>query len=185
MNKVQTDNDAIGFGYKVILRQHSLSDRKRVKVLDCYAGHGWVWNAVKSESECEIEIVQIDKKSDKSVSYLRGDNLKFLQTMDLDRFDIIDLDAYGTPIKQLNLLFEKGYKGIVHCTFIQTVMGRLPNDLLRGLNYSPEMVVKCPTLFSRNGFEKCCKYLYKKGLRDILYLEKGRKTYFYFNMGTL
>ncbi len=183
MNNRQTDNDKLGFAHKIRLRCHSIKGKQSVNVLDCFAGHGWVWQAVKAETDTKIHITALDKREDKTSVYLKGDNLKYLKSMDLNRFDVIDLDSYGTPIKELEVVIDKGYKGIVHVTFIQSVMGKLPTKMLTDLGFTPAMLDKCPTLFSKNGFDKLCKWLKVKGLNDILYIQLKRKSYLYFNLG--
>lgn len=183
MSSRQTDNDETGFGYKVKLRAHSISKLKNVKVLDCFAGHGWVWQSVKSLSSANINVTPLDKRDDKTAVYLKGDNLKFIKSMDLSKFDVIDLDAFGTPVKEIQALIDKNFKGIVHVTFIQSVLGSLPRLMLTDLGYTKTMIDKCPTLFYKNGFEKLCKWLKVKGLRDILYIQLKRKTYLYCNLG--
>lgn len=181
MSSQQTDNDPLGFHYKVRLRVMSLKDRTEVKVLDCYAGEGKVWAAVQEKVDCKIIVTRIEMKKGMLGLYLCGDNRKFLKTLDLSQYDIIDLDAYGVPFQQLEIILRRGYRGIVHGTFIQTGFGKLPSGLLTSLGYSARMVKKCPTIFTRNGFDKWCKWLKIKGLRAILYLQIGRKFYFYIN----
>lgn len=178
MSSQQTDNDADGFSYKVSLRLESV--KKDVTVLDCFSGHGTVWSGVKEYSTKKIKTLQIDTRSDKSGVYLKGNNIKFLKTIDLSKFDIVDLDAYGVPFPQLEILFDRKYKGIIHCTFIQSNQGRLNHMLLNELGYSNEMIKKCPTLFSKNGFEKFCKYLRKRGISKINFLSLKNKHYLYF-----
>ncbi len=182
MSSRLTDNDDLGFDYKVRLRLDSIAGRSSVNVLECYAGHGWVWNAVRSKFAGSIAVTQIDKRKDKTNVFLRGDNRKYLATMDLSGYDIIDLDAYGIPFEQLEIVFGRGFRGIVHGTFIQSGLGTVNKKLLVQAGYTDRMVSKCPTLFGRNGFEKFCKVLSRKGLRDIMYLDIGRKFYFYFDL---
>lgn len=187
MSKAQTDNDPKGIYGKVALRRHSLSAIKsnEVRVLDCFAGHGRVWKTVAAnEPSRVIRVVGIDKRTDVRRPLLHGDNRKFLLTMDLNRFDIIDLDAYGNPIEQVLILLARQYQGIVHCTFIQSFLRQLPFQMLTDLGYTRRMIEQCPTLIARHGFVKVCKWLQIKGLRDILYIQVGaNKTYLYSNFG--
>ena len=156
MSNQQTDNDDIGFGYKVSLRVETAKENQRV--LDCYAGHGFIWNEVKKLTSLNINVTSIDSRDDKTKPYLKGDNVKFIKALNLDNYDVIDLDSYGIPFQQLEIIFKKKFKGIVHVTFIQSVMGRLNNNLLLSLGYTKEMIKKCPTLFSKNGYEKFKHY---------------------------
>lgn len=180
MNKQQTDNDSIGFGYKVSLRIETAKDNQRV--LDCYHGHGFIWNAVTKETGHSINITPIDIRLDKSSAYLKGNNIKYLMSMDLNRYDVIDLDAYGIPFEQLEVLFQNNYRGIVHVTFIQSGMGRINNKMLNELGYTQSMIRKVPTLFSKNGYDKFLNYLSIRNVLTINELSYGRKHYLYFKL---
>lgn len=177
----QTDNSYLEG--KVQLRLDSLQHIKkdRVTVLEAFGGDGVIWSLVKQRTEKKISILRIDKKPDKKGVYLRGDNLKFLKSIDLSSFDIIDLDAYGSPYNQLEIVFRRRYKGIVHCTYIQTGMGQINKKLLERLGYTSRMVEKCPTLFSRQPFQKMLDYLSLNQVKEIRNVSAtDRKNYFYF-----
>jgi hypothetical protein len=119
----KTNNDAELFESKVLLRIDSLPGKKELNVLEAFGGEGLLWTEVKRRCpERKIKILSIDSNKYKRVQ-LQGDNLKFLKAFDLTNFDIIDLDAWGSPFNQLKILFDKQYKGIIHCTFIQTMHG--------------------------------------------------------------
>jgi hypothetical protein len=94
---------------------------------------------------------------------------------------VIDLDAYGVPFKQLEIVFQSKYKGIVFVTFIQSVHGMLPRELIFNCGFTPEMVNKIPSLFNRDGFGKLKSYLYSRGIQFILYYQVERKFYMAFN----
>jgi len=156
MNKAQTDNSHLL--EKIDLRRETISmiGKDNILVLEAYSGDGVIWGEVKKSMPwVNIGILRIDKKPDRKGAYLRGDNIKFLKSIDLEPFDIIDLDAYGLPTKQLSIIFDRGFSGFVHCTFIQSGFGMLDNTLLNSCGYTKEMISKCPTLFCRNGMEKC------------------------------
>ena len=180
MSNQQTDNDSIGFSYKVGLRIETVKQNQ--KILDCFSGHGHIWNEVSRQKECNLNITSIDSRNDKSSVYLKGDNIKFLKAMDLNKYDIIDLDSYGIPFQQLEIIFEKKYSGIIHATFIQSSMGRLNNGLLMSLGYTREMIKKCPTLFSKNGYEKFKNYLANHSILRINELSLKNKHYLYFKL---
>ena len=111
---------------------------------------------------------------------LTGDNLKVMPSIDLKKFDIIDLDAYGIPYAQLQEVFKQEYKGYVIVTAIQSMMGQLPIKMLEEIGYTKSMIKKIPTLFSSNGFEKLKNYLYLHEIKQITGYFIGRKNYFYF-----
>jgi hypothetical protein len=180
MNKVQTDSTY--FKEKVFLRINSLPKKKEIFVLDCFSGDGLIWDEVKKNTNIKINILRIDLKKKSKGLYLIGDNKKFLSEIDLKKFDIIDLDAYGSPFKQLEIIFKRKYKGIVHCTFIQSIYGNLNKSLLIKIGYTEKMIQKIPAIFNKNGFEKMCQYLYVQGVKKITLFQNKRKNYFYFSI---
>ena len=139
-----------------------------------------LWSEVKKRTDKNIKIISIDQKRYKKVN-LQGDNLKFLKGFDLSKYDIIDLDSYGSPSNQLDILHEKKYKGIVHCTFIQTMSGRVNRNILNACGYSDKMINKCWTLFNRNGIDKLLTFISLRfGVEKFTIYSKDRKNYFYF-----
>lgn len=96
---MKTDNSYIE--EKIDLRISAISEKKSVTVLDCYAGTGKLWTLVKQRTGCNISVVGIEKENGKNKYALPGDNIKYLKNIDLSKFDIIDLDAYGIPFAQL------------------------------------------------------------------------------------
>ena len=111
-----------------------------------------------------------------------GDNLKVMTSLDLKKFDIIDLDAYDIPFNQLQECFKQGFKGYIHITAIQSGMGSLPHQMLSKIGYSKKMVQNIPTLFSHKGIEKLKNYLYLSGVQSIEGYFIDRKNYFYFKI---
>lgn len=109
-----------------------------------------------------------------------GDNLKLLQTIDLSKYDVIDLDAYGVPCDQLEIIFSRGYKGIIFFTFIQTMYGGLSLSLSLSLYLSigiDAMIKKCPSVFNKKGLFLFFEYLNKHGVKCVAYIRHGKKVY--------
>lgn len=111
--------------------------------------------------------------------------------MPLERYDVIDLDAYGIPFLQLETILKylssttADYKVVIYVTFIQSFFGRMVEKILYELGYSKNMIKKIPTLFSRNAFEKICDYLSMYQVQKIKYRCSGRKYYFCFSLKSL
>lgn len=105
MARIKTNNSYLAD--KARLRLNNLPDDP--SVLDCYGGAGLVWEAVKRMYGKPIKYLSIDKIDYGIGFYLPGDNMKYLGSMDLSPYNIIDLDAYGCPYGQLKTLFERGY----------------------------------------------------------------------------
>lgn len=177
----KTNNDSKLLESKIELRLESLPNKEEINVLEAFGGEGVLWKAVKERTDKKIRILSIDQNKYGRVQ-LQGDNVKFLKSFDLNQFDIIDLDAWGSPFKQLQILFQKQYKGIVHCTFIQTMQGGINKQLLYEIGYKKSMVEKIPSLFSKDGISKIMNYLQLKGVSEINIISQKRKNYFWFKI---
>ena len=178
--QTKTNNDGSFIEGKIQLRINSLPDKKEIKVLEAFGGEGLLWDAVKRRCPGKvIKILSIDKNDYNRVQ-LQGDNIKYLSSLNLSEFDIIDLDAWGSPVNQLEILFRRNYKGIVHCTFIQTMMGNLPDALLKANGYTPAMLKKIRTIFVKDGLQKFLNYLSSRHIRHVQILSEKRKSYLWF-----
>lgn len=181
LSKAQTENTF--FNQKLQIRINNLPQKEYITVLDCFHGNGLIWERIQQNTKRKIKILGIDNRKNLKPLYLYGDNIKFLTSMDLSFFDVIDLDAYGVPYKQLKIIFEKEYSGTVFCTFIQSQMGRMPDGMLFELGYTKNMIDKIPTLFSRNGYQKFKNYLSIHNAHDLNGLHTQNKHYISFRLG--
>lgn len=178
----KTNNDHAMLQDKIDLRIQSIQHLEEVNVLELFGGEGVLWAEVIKQTGKKINILSIDKNKYRRLQ-LQGDNMKFIESLDLSIFDLIDIDAWGSPYKQLDMILNKGFTGIVHCTFIQTMMGAISKDLLLSLGYTCEMVDKIPTLFGKNGIDKFKTYLANRGVKEIFIAQKNKKNYLYFIFG--
>lgn len=166
---------------KVALRAGHLPDGK-VRVLDCFAGEEKIWKAVRKITGKKIISLPIDTKEyDEAAFHLPGDNRAYLQSIDLKKFDVIDLDAYGVPFDQLELVFESGFQGIVFVTFNQWMLGSLPFAMLRAIGFTDEIIKKCPILFAKRGWKYFLEYLSLRGVTKIWHRSHDRRHYLGFN----
>jgi hypothetical protein len=143
-----------------------------------FSGNGQLWTEIEKRTGRKILILRIDRQRGKRGTYLIGNNLKF--DLDYGAFDVVDVDAYGVPFRQLERIFRKSSKPKrIFITFIQSQWGTLPSGMLRALGYTPEMVKKVPTLFYRSGQEKFLRYLAMNGVQkcQISYTPNKRKNY--------
>jgi len=178
----KTNNDPRNIEAKILLRLNLLPNKNEIKVLYAFSGEGILWNEVKKRTSQKISILSIDKNDYKKVN-LKGDNLKFLKGLNLSKYDIIDLDSWGSPSSQLQILANKNYKGVVHCTFIQTMQGRISNNILETYGYNKSMIKKCPTLFCKNALLKIMYFIYVKfGVTKIFLYQCNMKNYFSFQI---
>lgn len=102
------------------------------RVLDAFAGYGLMWRDVRTAKYLGFEK---DKKK-RTPGVMNVDNLKMLASLDLSEFDVIDLDSYGVPEKQLAAIFDNGTYRIgsaIVYTFIETAQKRMPSILARNI----------------------------------------------------
>jgi hypothetical protein len=177
----KTNNDAAMLESKIQLRINSLpADKLEIKVLEAFGGEGILWDAVKRRCpEKLIKVLAIDKNDYQRVQ-LQGDNVKWLYSLNLNEFDIIDLDAWGSPVKQLEILFSKKYKGIVHCTFISTKNFNPDKILSNSFGFNRKMVQKSPSLFCKHPYTAFINYLAINGVKKIQVCESTKKNYLWF-----
>lgn len=179
--KKETDNSYVS--EKVHLRQQTIDlfDKNEINILDAFTGDQLLWSKVIDKNpNKKLSFLRIDKKTDKPGSYLQGDNVRFMKSIDLNKFDIIDLDAYGSPFNQLEVCFSKKYKGIIHCTFIQVGFGNLNKNMLINIGFNSLMIGKCQTLFAKKGIDLFLQYLYENGVKEVTGYFFGRKNYLWF-----
>jgi hypothetical protein len=156
------------------LRKAFINELQEKNVLDCFCGKSEIWRDIKTNS-----YIGIDKEKTNDIN-LHGDNKKWLKIIDLKQFNIIDLDSYGIPFKQLQIIFNNRTLQtgtLIFFTFIQSVFGKMPAALLKLYGYSKEMIKKIPTLFNRKGFEIFKWYLSTQGIKKIQYLKIDNKIY--------
>lgn len=178
----KTNNDPNLLQAKIDLRLQSLPHKPEIKVLEAFGGEGIIWDKIKRLCPGKsFKILSIDKNKYNRVQ-LQGDNLKYITGFDLDDFDIIDLDAWGSPVKQLDIVFAKGYAGIVHCTFIQTMQGNLPKSLLYANGYTDAMLAKIKSIFVKDGLDKFLNYLSANGVEKVNIVTANRKNYLWFSL---
>jgi hypothetical protein len=100
---------------KIDLRKTFLPKKCKIYVLSCFDGHGKIWKTIQSEENIDITVTGIDKKRIQGV--LVGDNRKFLRVLDLKKYDIVDLDAYGNPFEQIEILIKRKFSGDIFFTW--------------------------------------------------------------------
>lgn len=83
---------------KILIRQHLLNAMDQPSVLDCFAGSGKmyreVWRSANRYVGCDRQWFCDERKA------FVCDNRRLLRSLDLQAFNIFDLDAYGSPWEQ-------------------------------------------------------------------------------------
>ena len=176
-----TDNSYLK--YKIDIRINNLPSKTDIKVLDCFAGEGVIWDTIKNKlKHINFDIISIDKHYRDNVD-LVGNNIKFLKNLDLSCYDVIDLDAYGVPYKQLKIVFTNkslSINTIFFVTFIASNRGMLPYGLLIEYGYNYNMIKKIPTLLCKQPIKKLFHFLAKNNVKKVKYYYKNRKYYMFF-----
>lgn len=130
---MKTDNHNIEA--KLALRKLFVSDG--VSVLDCFSGESEaIWSALRKKYRI-TEYVALDIKAKKN--RLKIDSLRFLEGQHW-KFDIIDLDAYGSPWSHWMevLKTDRQSEIVVFLTIGSAVFGRLSSVALRSMNLPKE-----------------------------------------------
>lgn len=155
---------------------------RNIRVLDCFGGRGVCWGAIKKKTGLNIDRHAIDKRNDITDFHFHGDNVKVMMGLDLEGYDIIDIDAYGIPAEQLSLVFNSNFKGDVFVTAIQTMNGSIPNIVAKELGFPESINKKAPSLLSRRGWQYFKEWLALNGVSEITHRSKDRKHYLHFRI---
>ena len=179
---MKTDNSY--FEEKVLLRLEALEkvEGDIVRVLEMFAGKSLLWQEVRRRTSKAVSLLSIEKEKGKNPTALTGDNMKFVDALDLDGFDIIDINAYGSCFRQLDAVLSRGYRGTVIVTDIQSVYGRTSQDLLRYAGFTDGMLKSVRSVIDAHAEEALYAYLESKGVYQVTGFFFGRKRYFYFNV---
>ena len=183
---IRKKTDNTNLAHKVGFRIEMLRrfETQAVSVLDLYAGTNKIWDAVGKHVQVSryygVDIV------DKKGKNITADNAKIIPSLDLSAFNVIDIDAYGTPIKPLFLLYENKtlQKGtIVFCTEIHSGLSKLPIGFFTEFKLKP-LYKKSEVLFNKKAGEFCFGMLGNRGVSRVwAYGEHGgsnEKNYFCF-----
>jgi hypothetical protein len=165
----RVDNNSRGLAGKVGLRvslceslnsRNSLDSRK-LRVLDAYAGSGRLWRAVKREVPGDLVVTSVDTRRFRGV--INKDNRQVLAGVDLSVFDVIDLDSYGVPADQVELVAEAGWRGPLVWTCICTLLGTMPHKVLVAEGIPVEWCREAPVVTGGRDVEdlrqRWCNYL--------------------------
>lgn len=99
----KVDNANAAHAAKLELRNNVLREIDQASVLDCFCGRGAMWRGAWSKA---LAYAGCDERSIERGDPPRFwcDNLTLLRSIDLNRFNVFDLDAYGSPWAQMVVL---------------------------------------------------------------------------------
>jgi hypothetical protein len=184
MNKRPTDAH---LAEKILIREANLpaGDRVTVLALDS-SGRAWLEIAARHK-ERKIRVVPLGAADSNRGITLKGDELRYLAGMDVNRFDAIDFDWPGVPFEPLQHLLGLTLKKRVEifCTVAFGPFGGIPAGLLAEVGYTKKMVEKCPELFRKKGLPVFLEWLAIRGVDrvDLVSLKNGRWNQLHFSWG--
>jgi hypothetical protein len=102
---------------KVALRLMVLPTDRKARVLDCFAGDHDIWDIANEIATQPIDVLHND--ADPSYrTQLTMTAVDALDSLDLEHFDLIDLDAWRPPVAELSVISTRQYRGVVAYTAI-------------------------------------------------------------------
>ena len=120
MKSKKTDN--ANLGSKLLLRRYFLDKcfgKNEFAVLDCCQGSQVIWGTLRREYKCRYMGVDIKSKEGR----LKIDSKRLLQ-INADKFDVIDIDTYGSPLLHITALIPLVKKRVIlFLTYGQVRMG--------------------------------------------------------------
>lgn len=180
-HSISTDNASIV--QKVNLRKKAIEGIENVRVLDLFAGENRIWSNFALERYYGVE-----KEAGKGKN-LWADNRKIIPSMDLSQFNVIDVDSYGIPFEQIEMIFENPSLQpgtMIIYTAITNGVSTLSKKCQEMYGIQ-KMYKKCKTAFNKKALDYFHGMLYKYGVRHVfcynVYLN-FTKEYGYFCVDT-
>jgi len=190
MDKKWAPVDNTSLARKVVLRNTYLPDDEEIAVLDAFTSNGLVWKQLEVlNPETTFHIARIDKESHKKGFYIRSENTRFFGSTNLSVYDVIDLDHYGVPIKQMEIVLDHSFEKRVEVfvTANTIVLSKLPPSMLKVIGFTDAMIDKSLYLCSCNVENKILGYLSRRGVNrvDVLSIinDSGYHGYLHFRLG--
>lgn len=147
----------------------------KAKVFDAFAGAGRLWRAVGRHYP-DVTVTGVDQRRYRRS--IKADNRRVIEGIDLERFDVVDLDSYGVPVEQARMLSDRGWNGTLVWTCICTAFGHLPTEILVAEGIPAEWREISPQLFSGRDpdelRDRWCGHLCRLGWRHHAALVDNR-----------
>lgn len=146
----QTDN--AHFDLKVHVRKLAvaacLPPGEEPRVLDCFAGENRLWSAIP-----HAYYYGIDAAGKGRARNVKAKNEKVIPSLDLSLFNVIDLDSYGVPFRQLDLILKNKTlppSVLVIYTAIYGAIASVCKEAVNAVGIDHDRVYrKCPMLFNK------------------------------------
>lgn len=174
MNLHRTKTDNAHIQSKINLRRMATKDIEKLRILDCFAGENKLWDSFDKDRYYGIE------KLKGKGNNLYADNLRVIKSLDLSQFNVIDLDSYGVPVKQIIELYKnptlKIGQTIIIYTCITNKMSALNREVLKQFNLN-KIYKKCKVLMNGHSSELFYGMLYNYGVRKVYEYEIKENTF--------
>lgn len=171
-----TNNDSKYLDLKIQLRLDAIDTFNSVNVLDCFAGDSVLWKQVCGKTNIKVNRFTIDADDRYKVDCV-GNALTWIKNNDINRFDVIDLDSWGSPVKYLEIIFKSNFKGVVICTYCSPVLMN-PDKILAETFYG-RIYNNCnkKTILNKSIGDMFKAYLYKNNIKNYKGLIGKNKIY--------
>lgn len=159
---------------KVRLRRElvgKLVGKGELSVLAAYYKSGELWSTVSVGLSQQINVVGVVEKRIPGAVHLVGSNVRYVKSLDLTDYDIVDVDAPGSPYAVLRALFmnnsfsEMG----VFFTFNKVLNGGLDRKMLLDLGFTPGMLKAVRPMLQARVFELFKGWLGRMGVSSLTY----------------
>jgi len=135
-----TNNSTKFTNVKIAIRYDCIKENNELSILECFAGQQLIWKSIEKKINKKTNRTTIDANKNFNPDF-NINALTFLKNNDLNNYDIIDLDSWGSPIKYLDVLLKKKFKGIVILTYCSPVLMN-PDKILCD-NFYKNIYKKC------------------------------------------
>lgn len=170
---------------KIKLRLSALEfvkNKQNLSVLDCFHGYGKLWGEIKKRSGMNINLlgIEIDREKKSSFPVVYGDNKKLIPSLDLSKYNIIDIDSFGDSYSHIKSIYNKIEPGtIVIYTHITVNMGSMSKDVIKDV-IGEKIYSRCKTIFRSRFVDIFEAALYQLGIHEVIQMQKNNKIYGFF-----
>lgn len=141
---MKTDNARGAHAAKVAMRRNVLELVKPARVFDAFCGLGEMWRGAWMGADDYLGCDERPWTLDEQHRRLVCENKLAMRSIDLQRFNIFDFDAYGSPWDQLSILAarrrwapgERGAVVLTDGTDMHLRWGSLPHSMARTVGVS-------------------------------------------------
>lgn len=161
---------------KIALRYDCIKENNDLTILECFAGEQLIWKSIEKRINKKTNRTTIDANKKFNADF-NINALTFLKNNDLNKYDIIDLDSWGSPIKYLDILFKKKYKGIVILTYCSPVL--MNPDKILCSNFYKEIYSDCnkKVLLNKDIGVMFKQYLFDNNIHEFKGLISKNRVY--------